>query len=1260
MTKELPPPRWRIALDTGGTFTDAIAIAPDGRWHRAKVPSDGSVPTTLARSGNADVSITPPPWLPQPESWFAGWSARDGQGRSVVFGAALGARRYRVMSGTGFSGPGTASGDMDGPLLAVHAVTGTPRGQPLPDADLRLSTTRGTNALLERRGARTALVVTEGFADLLRIGDQSRPDLFARSIRKVPPVTEDVWALPERRLADGSVRRRPSPAALAELIDRLRTAGIESVAVAFLHALADPGHEELVAVALREAGFPEVALASALAASPRYLSRAETATAHAMLAPVLRRYLAHVQAAAPRATISVLSSAGGLQRSDRFLARDCLLSGPAGGLAGVIEAGRRCGRGKLLGLDMGGTSADVARFDGAIRYRYETRIGGARVAAPALPIESVAAGGGSICAVRDGELLVGPQSAGVNPGPAAFGRGGPLTLTDVQLLLGRIDPNRSTVPLDRAAAEAACERLRRQLAQERGVEVERAALLLALIELADERMAGAIAAVSVREGADPRAYTLVPFGGAGGLHACGLAERLGIAEILFPVDAGILSARGLLGVAAERIAAATVLAPLPGHDPLPPAVADRIAALDAEALATLDADCAGAETPTIAARIASLRLVGTEQSIDVPVASVARMREDFAESFVATFGHLPPDRPIEIEALRSVARAAPPVLPSDPSTDPSQVALTERADGRVDRRSCRPGTIIEGPSILAETGSTAFLAEGWRAEVLTSGDVVARAIGPRGPRPRAGLAAVDLLAARLEAIAVAMGEALRRTALSPNVKERLDFSCAVLDADGTLVVNAPHLPVHLGAIGACVRAVTAALPLGPGDVAVTNHPAFGGSHLPDVTVITPVHLGGRRIGYVANRAHHAEIGGTRPGSFPPSARNLAEEGVVIAPMRLVEAGVAQTERFAALLRDAPHPSRAVADNLADLAAQMAANTAGARELASLAAELGADRLAAEIAELLERGERAMRRALGRLPPGERHARECLDDGTPIEVRVTIARGGPVGGPVGVMAERAIVDFAGSGAVHPRGFNAPLAVVRSAVLYVLRLLLDEPVPLHEGLLRAIDLRVPEGFLHPPFDVDPALCPPVAAGNTETSQRVTDALLRALGLAACSQGTMNNLLFGNETFAAYETIAGGSGATAEADGADAVHTHMTNTRITDAEVLERRCPVVIREFSIRRGSGGRGHRRGGDGVVREIEFREPVQLSLLSQHRVERPYGIGGGEPGTAGAQTVLRSGGGPPERLEGVAEADLLPGDAIRVETPGGGGWGPAR
>jgi 5-oxoprolinase (ATP-hydrolysing) len=1211
-----------IAIDTGGTFTDAIAVFPDGERRRVKVPSDGSIRGVVTGPDR----VAWPSWLPSPSRSIAG---RDVLGGAAVRVASAGDDGSVVLEPRIPLVPGdslaVASG-LDAPLLAIHALLGVPLDESrIPDADridLRLATTRGTNALLERTAARTALVITEGLEDLLEIGDQSRPRLFALAPRKRTPIVAMSVGLPERTLADGTRRREPGDAEIDAIAARLRAAGIESVAIATAHGAAFPEAERRVAGRLSRAGFAAVAAAHATSDSPRLLARAETTVVHASLEPVLGRFLADVATRIPLEGVRVQTSAGGLQPARRFLARDLLLSGPAGGLNGVVEVASRLGLGPVLAFDMGGTSTDVARVDGEPTPREETVVADARVAAPGLEIASVAAGGGSICRVRDGELLVGPESAGASPGPACYGRGGPFTITDANLLLGRLDPSAASLPLSVPAADAAFERVRDELGRHRGETVGRVALLEAFLAIADERMARAIETVSSREGFEPMRHVLVAFGGAGGQHAASVAERLGIRTVVIPADAGFLSARGLLTARDERRASRTVLERLES-------VAERLEGwgreLERTAVAELESD--GHDDGIAEPATALLRISGVDLAIEVPLGPMPDMEARFRRLFRERSGYEPPRRPLEVDSLRARART------------PRTALADMRPTGAEPPR--------DGPLTIVEHGATVFVPAGWTIERLAGGDLRMERRGEVASPRTVGLAATELLACRLEGIALGMGEALRRTSISPNVKERLDYSCAVLDARGRLVVNAPHLPVHLGAMGACVRAVATELPLGPGDVAITNHPAFGGSHLPDVTTVTPVHVAGELVGFVASRAHHAEIGGTRPGSFPPDASCLAEEGVVVPPTLVVARGEDRIDAFARLLDEAPFPSRNPDENLADLRASIAANEVGVRQVAAIVGEIGRDAFRAGCDEILARGRAAVNAIAGRLGATGRRASDRLDDGSPITVEIR---------PSG---DRLAIDFTGSAPVHPHGFNAPLAVTRAAVMYALRLASDEEIPLNEGLLEACDVIVPQGILNPGFAADPRACPPVVAGNTETSQRVTDVLLAALDLAAASQGTMNNLLFGDATYGAYETICGGAGATGDADGADAIHVHMTNTRITDVEVLERRFTVVVRTFGVRRDTGGRGTHRGGDGAIREIEFLRPASVSILSQRRLVAPPGAAGGEPGTRGRQWIVRRDGSR-DAIPGVTAIELAAGEAIRIETPGGGGWGAVR
>ncbi len=888
-------------------------------------------------------------------------------------------------------------------------------------------------------------------------------------------------------------------------------------------------------------------------------------------------------------------------------------------------------------------------------YVFEHRVGDASIAALALAVESVAAGGGSICEWESGELRVGPRSAGAWPGPACYGMGGPLTITDINLLLGRIDPGRFGVPLDEGASRHGADALRGRIGP--GAPVAEV-LLDGLLDLACERMAEAIRRISIRRGYDPGAYTLLAFGGAGGQHACRVSERLGISTAIVPRDAGLLCGVGLGHAAVERFAEKQVLRPLAQVEPELPAL---IGALLQEAETDLAAECVPrTETARV---IVNLRLKGQESTIQIDWPARDGLADAFAERYRAIYGYAPSGRSIEIESCRVAVRevrdmvAAPDISAASHVAESSTTRTAWFGGAWIDadvfeRERLKPGARLAGPALVTEAHATTVVEPGWTCRVDAPGALILErraSAALAGADARAEVVRDELAVGRLGAIAEEMGEMLRRTALSTNVKERLDYSCAILDADGVLVVNAPHIPVHLGALGVCVRAVRERLAMGPGDSVVTNHPAFGGSHLPDVTVITPVHdHAGTLIAYVASRAHHAEIGGSRPGSMPPDARTLADEGVVIAPRFLVHGGRDQFDELRALLAAGPHPSRAVEDNIADLGAQLAANRRGVEAVTAFVTEQGAPSLRRAMARLLDRSETRVRESMTGLArrQGRFESEQRLDDGTPIRV---VIEPGP---------QRTRIDFTGSGPVHPGNLNATPAIVRSAVIYALRLLARDgpPLPLNEGLIRGIDLRIPPGVLDPVFVDDPARCPAVVGGNTETSQRLVDVLLAALGVVACSQGTMNNVVFGAAGFGYYETVCGGCGAGPGFNGASAVHSHMTNTRLTDPEVLERRYPVRLERFAVRRGSGGDGRFRGGDGVQRELVFLQPCSPSARGHRRSSGPCGLDGGGDGAPGSQRVVRSSG---EVLDlgSIGGCEVLPGDRFILQTPGGGGYG---
>lgn len=1253
------PGLWQVWVDTGGTFTDCVAVDPGGVVHRAKVLSSSALRGRVRRVlGQRRLLVRVPHFTPA--GFFEGFSLRLGQGGgSFVVAADEGDGELVLGENVPAAVPVGAWCELaspeEAPILATRLVTGTPAGAPLPPLALRLATTRGTNALLEGTGAPAVLCITRGFADLLRIGTQQRPHLFRLRIDKPRPLYSHVLEVDERLAADGTVLREPDLESLAKAAAALAAEGVTTAAVALLHSYRNPRHEQLVEATLRRAGLTHVSCSAALSPTIGILSRAQTAVVDATLAPIIGSYLKRVGEALQGGSVHVMTSAGGLVRDLEFVPKDSLLSGPAGGVVGAALTGRLAGEQRVISFDMGGTSTDVARVDGDFEYVFEHRVGDALLKAPALAVESVAAGGGSVCSCDGVRLRVGPESAGAMPGPACYGAGGPLTVTDVNLLLGRLDPNSFQIPVDIEAAQAALAAVLQRLGKVLPGTRDQEAFLQGFVDIANERMADAIRRISVRRGYDPAEYALVAFGGAGGQHACAVAALLGINRVIVPADASLLSALGLGQAVVERFAERQVLQPL--------SLAEGDLEVWFEHLATQARGAVAAEgvPPNeidVRRCLAFLRFVGQESALEVSWRRGLDLRAAFTRAYEKQYGYRPPPREVELESLRVVASSRPrPMLVKHGESPLGTAASGSQRDVYLAGRWCRlpiyrretlgAGYQLNGPALVVEAHTTTLVEEGWRATVHECGALILDRYHRLDTRTKAPpkAARLELFSNRLATIATEMGELLRRTAISVNIKERLDFSCAILDSEGCLVVNAPHIPVHLGSLGECVRAVVRSLPLEPGDSVVTNHPAFGGSHLPDVTVITAVDTAdGRRLGYVASRAHHAELGGICPGSMPPAARRLAEEGVVIPPLLLVRAGQARWEDLQRLIEGAPYPSRAVVENLADLRAQLAANHYGAAALRSLAEIHGAEEVGAAMAGLVELAAQRVTEALDRLGAGPWEALEELDDGTPIRVAIRRANGATT------------IDFSGSGEVHPGNLNATPAIVRSVVLYVLRLLLPEELPLNEGMLKEVEIIVPKGFLNPLFPSDPHRAPAVVGGNVETSQRLVDTLLKAMNLAACSQGTMNNVLFGDAGRSYYETVCGGSGAGPSWAGADAVHTHMTNTRITDAEVLELRYPVRVQRFAIRRGSGGRGRYPGGNGAVRELVFLAPLELSVLTQHRREGPYGASGGCPGAPGRQVLLRADG-TVEELAAIDQRQVEAGDTLVLETPGGGGWG---
>jgi 5-oxoprolinase (ATP-hydrolysing) len=1249
-------------IDVGGTFTDCVARWPDGRLTACKVLSTGSVKGRVG--AGSDSGQIADPGRSEPPGFFDGYEILllDPAGRETARGTVASSEPGRLRLSAPLPFPPEAGYELTArepaPILAIRRALGLRRTDPLPTIDMCLGTTRGTNALLERKGARTLLITTEGFEDALRIGAQNRPRLFDLAIRKPPPLFEEAIGLRERVDARGRVL---APLDVEDARVKLRAArgrGLEAVAICLLNACANPSHEIEAGRLAREAGFREVSLSTRVSPVIKLVPRGDTTVVDAAITPVLREYVAALRAAMPSGRLRIMTSAGGLVDAGAFSGKDSLLSGPAGGVVGFAHVAREAGFARAIGFDMGGTSTDVSPFDGGFELEFEAEKAGARIAAPMLAIETVAAGGGSICGFDGARLLVGPESAGADPGPACYGRGGPMTVTDANLALGRILPDRFPFPLDRRAVDARLAEAAERVARETGRRRTAAELAEGWIRIANANMAAPIRRISVERGIDPRDHALVSFGSAGAQHACAVARLLGVRTVLVHPLAGVLSAFGVGVADIRRFAERSIQATLP--DPGLDRVFEELERRPRE-----EAAAEGAGRVRVR-RLLDLRYVGQDHAISVEAGPDARAR--FEETHRRLYGHAFEGRPVEAVAARVEAvgeRPKPAARRVEAAVDrKAEPARTSRAvfDGAERdtavflRERLRSGDRFEGPAIAIEDTGTVVVEPGWEARVTPEGNLELRDVEGEercvetAASDEADPVRLELFHNAFASIATRMGTALQRTALSVNVKERLDFSCAIFTPEGELVVNAPHIPVHLGAMAECVKRLRRDLAgLAPGDVVVTNDPYRGGSHIPDVTVVTPVFDGAKPepIFFTASRAHHAEIGGIRPGSMPPDSTTLAEEGVLLRGFKVVDAGRPRFDELEALLRAPPWPSRAPKDNLADVAAQIAANQTGADELRAMVRRHGLGTVHANMRRI-QRAAGEKTRALLRLRgAGVSRFEDAMDDGSRIVVSVEIRGDGS-----------ATIDFGGTSPVVAGNLNANRAIVSSAVLYCLRCLMGEDVPLNGGVLAPVEIRVPEGcLLNPPERDDPAQCAAVVGGNVETSQRVVDVLLGALGAAAASQGTMNNLTFGNERFAYYETICGGAGAGPDFDGADAVHTHMTNTRITDAEVVESRFPARVRRFEIRRGSGGVGRRRGGDGAVREIEFLEPVEVSILSQRRTRAPYGLAGGRPGAPGRNLLRRRGSAGWEELGPIAMFRAEAGDALRIETPGGGGYG---
>lgn len=1241
---------WKIWIDTGGTFTDCLAMDPTGNLQRIKVLSSGKLRGIINHYHRNELQVSVS-W-PLQADIFTGYQLRiDGDDEQVYKIISSEIRHGKIvldkepehLDKVGFD---IFSGE-EAPILAARIATKSMLNENLPLLNMRLGSTKGTNALLEKKGSRVALIVSKGLTDLLLIGTQQRPDLFALNIKKNPPLYLSVIEVDERIDAQGNTLIPMNSNTIAEAISRINDPKIEAVAIALMSSYQNDTHEVKLQKALIAHGINDISISSTIAKEIGIIPRAQTTVVNAYLSKVIKGYLDHVCSKISEGNLQVMTSAGGLVDSRFFMSKDSLLSGPAGGVVGSAKIASRMGYDKILTFDMGGTSTDVSRFNGKFDYRFISEINQISIFSPALAIETVAAGGGSICVFDGYKLQVGPESAGASPGPACYGNHGPLAITDVNLLLGRIDPGNFSIPLDKRAAILAFQKVKDSL---ENVESDEE-VLMGFLRIANEKTAEAIRKISFSKGYDPSEYTLLAFGGAGGQHACDVAELLRINKIIAPYDAGLLSAYGIGNANIERIISKQLLQLFPISDET---LKNFFDSMESEATNLLNQEGISKDHIYVRSKLVYMRFEGQENTIEIEFSN--SLYEDFKSAYLSLFGHWLDHEKIEVESIKLIACAY--EGKSYPTPDPPSryIPTPEKTidcyiSGEWDAipvfiwENLRHGAQIDGPSLLLSNNSTVIIGKKWKLSVEIDNNAVLEQIELIDEREIfSEVAELELFTNRFKSVAEDMGAILKRTSFSVNVKDRMDFSCAVLDAKGFLVANAPHIPVHLGSLGVCTRKLIETLNLQEGDVAITNHPGFGGSHLPDITLIAPVYYKNKLIAFVANRAHHAELGGMTPGSMPASATNLAQEGVVIKPTFLVKQHLVNWEEIKNILSGEPFPTRALEENLADLNGALASIKTGIRGIISLCESYGSFTVQKYMSALLDYSGEALLKTFNKFEDNRWRAEEFLDDGHKIKVSIAKSRG------------QIEFDFSGSADVHRGNLNANLAIVNSAVIYVLRLMLEEPLPLNEGIMKYVRIKVPEGMLNPSFYSDPESCPAVVGGNTETSQRIVDTLIKAFKLAACSQGTMNNLIFGNENFGFYETIGGGVGAGYGFHGADAIHQHMTNTRITDPEVFEFRYPVILEEMGIRKNSGGKGKWHGGDGIIRQLRFMEDVILTLLSQHRKERPYGMDGGEPGVTGKQMVVRANGEKIE-LKGLETIEIREGDVLRIETPGGGGYG---
>jgi 5-oxoprolinase (ATP-hydrolysing) len=1192
---------WQFWIDRGGTFTDIVARRPDGTLATHKLLSEN-----------------------------------PGQ--------------YR-----------------DAAIAGMRHLLGLAPGVPVPPGligAVKMGTTVATNALLERKGEATVLAITRGFHDALRIAYQNRPRLFDRHIVLPQLLYREVIEIDERLGAHGDVvlplDEEAARAGLQAAFDR----GLRALAIVFLHGYRFTAHEQAVARLARAIGYTQVSVSHEVSPLMKLVARGDTTVVDAYLSPILRRYVDQVAAELPGVHLQFMQSNGGLTDARAFQGKDSILSGPAGGIVGMVRASLLAGFDKVIGFDMGGTSTDVSHYAGEFERVFETQVAGVRMRAPMMSIHTVAAGGGSVLHFDGSRLRVGPDSAGATPGPASYRRGGPLAVTDCNVMLGKLQPDAfphlfgssGDQPLDAATVRERFAALAHEIGLA-GAATTPEQVAAGFIDIAVGNMANAIKQISVQRGHDVTEYALTSFGGAGGQHACLVADALGMKTVFIHSLAGVLSAYGM-GLADQSAMREAAVEQRLGEAALP-ALQQRLDTLAGEAREALQRQGV-AHQRIVLVRRAHLRYEGTDSALIVLCDTVPGMLAQFEQAYRKRFSFLMPGRALIVEAVsvEAIGKSDAPaevVAPQRPRAGPARPqrmvpmysAAQWRDTGLFHRADLRIGDVLAGPAIIADANATTVVEQGWQAQVTPHDHLVLTRVAALPARRALGTTAdpvmLEIFNNLFMSIAEQMGLRLQNTAHSVNIKERLDFSCAIFDGAGNLIANAPHMPVHLGSMGESIKRVmhANARRMRPGDVFMLNDPYNGGTHLPDVTVITPVfdQAGDTILFYVGSRGHHADIGGTTPGSMPPDSRTIEEEGVLIDNALLVDAGVLRDAETRALLASGRYPARNPDQNLADLRAQVAANQKGVEELHRMVAHFGLDVVCAYMGHVQDNAEEAVRRVIGALRDGSFVV--DLDNGARIAVAVR----------VDPAARSATIDFTGTSAQLDNNFNAPAAVCMAAVLYVFRTLVDDDIPLNAGCLKPLHVIIPPGSM-----LNPRYPASVVSGNVETSTCITNALYGALGVLAASQGTMNNFTFGSARYQYYETISGGSGAGPGFDGTDVVQTNMTNSRLTDPEILEFRFPVRLDSYAIRHGSGGAGRWHGGNGAIRRIRFLEPMMAAILSNNRIHAPFGMAGGAPGGKGRNLVQRADG-RIEELGHIGKVEMAAGDVFVIETPGGGGYG---